>query len=158
MPPKIPKSAFQPSPLKEEAKQALQDGMSVKDATVKFQLSERTLYEYKKELEDEKKGVTKNSTGGDRVVKEETEVPLAVVTTRQPGPIVFRMGQTEIDLNPNPLYDAWRYCEDIKRMEPSIDDDFSSMLKVAAKHIWEHFSEREAARITTSVELKQKEG
>ena len=144
---------FQPSQHKEEIKQLLRDGISVEECSTRFPLSERTIYRYWKEIQDEKsgKGSEDKATPAQKVVTKPVE--LAVVTTKTPGPIVFRMGGNEIDMNPGDLYDAWRYCEDIKRIEPSIDDDFTVMLKVAAKHLWELFSHREANRAGVNLEL-----
>jgi len=153
----MPVKIFQPSKHKEEIKQLLRDGISVEECATRFPLSERTIYRYLREVQDEKSGkvVEDKITSTQKVVTH--PVDLAVVTTRTPGPIVFRMGGNEIDMNPGDLYDAWRYCEDIKRIEPSIDDDFTVMLKVAAKNLWEHFSHREASRAGVNLELVKEE-
>lgn len=47
---------FQPSQHKEEVKQLLRDGVSVEECATKFPLSERTIYRYYKEVQDEKEG------------------------------------------------------------------------------------------------------
>ena len=153
----MPVKIFQPSQHKEEIKQLLRDGITVEECATRFPLSERTIYRYLKEVQGEKSGtVTEDRTiSAQKVVTK--PVDLAVVTTKSPGPIVFRMGGNEIDINPGDLYDAWRYCEDIKRIEPSIDDDFTVMLKVATKHLWEIFSHREASRVGVNLELVKEE-
>jgi len=146
---------FQPSQHRDEIKQLLRDGKSVEECVTLFPISERSVYRYLKEVQNEKSGkVTEDKlVSTQKVVTEARPVDLAVVTTKTPGPIVFRMGGDEIDLNPGDLYDAWRYCEDIKRIEPSIDDSFTSMLKIGAKHIWEIFSQKEAARAGVQIEI-----
>jgi len=151
----MPVKIFQPSQHKEEIKQLLRDGISVEECATRFPLSERTIYRYLREVQDEGSGkVTEERTiSAQKVVTGTKPVELAVVTTKSPGPIIFRMGGSEIDLNPGDLYDAWRYCEDIKRIEPSIDDDFTIMLKIAAKHLWEFFSHREASRAGVNLEM-----
>ena len=153
----MPVKIFQPSQHKEEIKQLLRDGITVEECATRFPLSERTIYRYLKEVQDEQSGkVTEDRvTSTQKVVTK--PVDLAVVTTKAPGPIVFRMGGHEIDLNPGDLYDAFRYCEDIKRIEPSIDDNFTVMLKIATKNLWEFFSRREASRAGVNLELVKEE-
>lgn len=155
----MPVKIFQPSQHKEEVKQLLRDGISVEECATRFPLSERTIYRYLREVQDESSGkVTEEKiTSATKVVTNAKPVELAVVTTKSPGPIIFRMGGNEIDLNPGDLYDAWRYCEDIKRIEPSIDDDFTVMLKIAIKQLWEFFSRREAKRAGVNLELVKEE-
>lgn len=152
VPPRIPR--FQTSPDKEEIKELMRkEGKRPEDLVGKYNVGERTLYRYLAEVEQEKAGKVEAKPGGETTVTRPAQ--LAVVTTRAPGPIVFRMGDRVIDINPEYLYDAFRYCEDIKRIEPAIDDDFTLMLKIAAKHMWEFFSEREARRIGAKIEEKE---
>ena len=129
--------------------------MSVEECAKKYPVSERSVYRYNKEVQDEKAGKTVEEKGaaGGRVIK--TPQDLAVVTSKAPGPIIFRMGDQTIDLNPAHLYDAFRYCQDIKRIDPSIDDDFSLMVKAACKNAWEIFSEREARRVGAKIEIRE---
>ncbi len=47
---------FQPSQHKEEIKQLLRDGVSVEECATRFPLSERTIYRYYREIQDEKAG------------------------------------------------------------------------------------------------------
>lgn len=49
---------FQPSQYKEEIKQLLRDGTPIDEITGKYPLSERTLFRYQNEVEEEKKGQT----------------------------------------------------------------------------------------------------
>lgn len=153
----MPVKIFQPSQHKEEIKQLLREGVTVEECATRFPLTERTIYRYLKEVQNEKAGIVPEDKGksATKIVTKPTE--LIVVTTKTPGPIVFRIGDQTIDLNPLHLLDAWRYCEDIKRIEPSIDDEFSLMLKVASKHLWEFFSQREARRVGVNLELKEEE-
>ena len=153
MPPKI----GQPSKHKEDIKQLLRDGVTVEECATRFPVSERSIYRYLREVQNEKTGKVVEDKPASTQKLVTNPVDLAVVTTKSPGPIVFRMGGNEIDMNPGDLYDAWRYCEDIKRIEPSIDDDFTVMLKVAAKNLWEFFSRREASRAGVNLELVKEE-
>lgn len=52
----MPVKIFQPSPHKEEIKQLLRKGTSVEECATKFPLSERTIYRYYKEIQDEEAG------------------------------------------------------------------------------------------------------
>lgn len=163
-----PKHLFKASPHKEEIKQLLRDGIEVEGKTptqvaeelaTRFGLEVRTIFRYKKEIEDEKAGKVAESKPGSttRVAGQGKPTELAVITTRTPAPIVFVFGDVKIDVNPLHFLDAWRYCEDIKRIEPSIDDDFALMLKVSVKRIWEEFSHREAKRLGVALEIKEEE-
>ncbi len=72
---------------------------------------------------------------------------------RKDGAIVFHLGPLDITINPEDLYDTYRYYEDIKRMRPDIDDEFSLGCKGAMKYCWEKYSHQEAKRL--EVALKQ---
>ncbi len=72
---------------------------------------------------------------------------------RKDGAIVFHLGPLDITMNPEDLYDTYRYYEDIKRMRPDIDDEFSLGCKGAMKYCWEKYSHQEAKRL--EVALKQ---
>lgn len=52
----MPVKIFQPNQHKEEIKQLLRDGISVEECATKFPLSERTIFRYYKEVQDEKAG------------------------------------------------------------------------------------------------------
>ena len=124
MPPRI----FQVSEYKEPIKQLLRDGLSVEDCAKQYPVSERTVWRYYKEVQDEKAGIVpeKKAATGVKPVKGTTE--MAAITAKTPAPIIFRIGDQSIDLNPLDLLDAWRFCQDIKNMDPSIDDDFSGSI------------------------------
>lgn len=152
----------------EEVKQLLRDGATVADCAERFSLSERQVYRYLEKVRMEEpnqadQGEERPTKGEERPTKARTVTPgtpqqLAVITTKSPGPIVFRMGNQVIDLEPADIYDAWRYCQDIKVMDPSVDDSFSHMLKVASKNLWDFFSQREARRVGAKLELVEDGG
>lgn len=52
----MPVKIFQPNEHKEEIKQLLREGVSVEECATRFPLSERTIYRYYKEIQDEKEG------------------------------------------------------------------------------------------------------
>lgn len=153
---------FQPNENKDEIKKLLRAGVTREIIIKQFPISERTVRRYEKEIEEEKAAQASGKTGGggsgngQKVAKGTQD--LAVVASKAPAPIIFRMGDQNIDLKPGDLYDAFRYCEDIKRIDPSIDDDFTTMLKAACKHVWEIFSEREARRMGAKIEINEEAG
>jgi len=159
---KIPSSNFQPNEHKDEMKQLLRSGASIEELMKRFGVSMRTLYRYRDEIKAEDEGrppepkTDKSAQGGQKPAKATQD--LASITTKATAPIIFRMGEQSIDLRPSDLYDAFRYCEDIKRIDPSIDDDFSVMVKTACKHVWEIFSEREAVRSGARIEVSEEAG
>lgn len=147
------------SQYKEEIMGKLREGKKPKELATEYPLTLRTIYRYLKEVQDEKAGehggkvVEDQGKSSSKVVTTPTQ--LAVVTTATPGPIVFRMGNQIINLNPEHLYEAFKYCQDIKAMDPAIDDDFSLVLKVAVKHVWEHFCQKEAQRVGVDLEVQK---
>jgi len=153
MPPKV----FMPSQYKEPAKQLLRQGKTPEEVVKEIPLSLRSIYRYLKEIQDEKKGAETKPGGGAVKTVQGLPTPLASVTAKTPAPIIFRIGDQNIDLDPLDLLDAYRYCEDIKTMEPAIDDSFSLMVKIAAKRLWEFFSQRQAQRIGISIGQQEEE-
>ena len=75
----MPTPHFQSSPNKEPAKADLRGGMPVEDVAKKYNISERTVFHYKKQIEDEKSGISNNKPGG--------------VVTKQGGPIAVSTQQ-----------------------------------------------------------------
>lgn len=160
----MPGKVFQKESIhKPEIMQLLQSGVAVEDLAKQFPVSERTIWRYASDLKKlRERGVIKEKADGSfeipskpREVKGKAE--LAAVAAKSPAPIVFRIGDQNIDLNPLDLLDSWRYCEDIKRMVPNIDDNFSSMLKLAAKRMWETVSESEARKMGLDIEQVKEE-
>lgn len=76
---------------------------------------------------------------------------LATVTERKPAAIVFSLGDVDIPLNPKYLYDTYLYYQDIQRMDPTIDDEFSLGIRAAMKHIWEDFSHRKVEKAGATI-------
>ncbi|MDP2730336.1 MAG: helix-turn-helix domain-containing protein [Dehalococcoidales bacterium] len=148
---------FQLNENKPEIVKLLKDGLTREEIVKRFPISERTVRRYEKEIGEEKANGGKSANlSTSKVAKGAQE--MAVVTSKAPAPIIFRISDQNIDIKPGDLYDAFRYCEDIKRMDPSIDDDFSTMVKTACKHVWEVFSEREVRRLGVNVELVEEVG
>ena len=158
-----------PSPNRDEAMQALQNGMEVKECTTRFGISRWTARRYlkkikKKEQEQQKPVSEPDSTPQNQTEKvkqaakpSETlvhpgqEATLAAVTITKPAPITFTLGEAKIPLNPQYLYDAYLYYQDIQRMSPDIDDEFCLGIKTAMKYVWEKFVRREANKIGVGI-------
>ncbi len=153
---------FEPSPHKEEAMEALRNGVTKEECAARFGITIRTAERYLQEIQHPKplpvakvlkvektapavgsKTATKTATG---------ETPLAAITVVAPAPIVFTMGDTRIPLNPKHLYDAFRYYEDIQRMSPDIDDEFSLALLTCVRYVWRRFSGQEAVKVGVTIQ------
>lgn len=151
---------FNPSPHKEEAMQALRNGVSKEECAARFGITIRTAERYLQEIQHPKpppvakvpkvetvtpgsKVATKTATG---------ETPLAAMTVPAPAPIIFTMGDTRIPLNPKHLYDAFRYYEDIQRMSPDIDDEFTLALLTCVRYVWRRFSGQEAVKVGVTIQ------
>lgn len=57
------------------------------------------------------------------------------------GAIVFTLGEHQISLNPQHLYDAYLYYEDIV-LKHDIDQEFSSAIKDSMKYVWEQLNQQ----------------
>ena len=78
-------------------------------------------------------------------------VSIANVGQRRQGAILFVLGDENIELEPRKLYDSYLYYRSIQRMVPEIDDDFSTAIKTAMKHVWEHMAEPGASRSEATI-------
>ncbi len=85
---------------------------------------------------DPQKVVPKDQSGGQ----------IATVVERAKGAIVFHLGELDVTLNPHYLYDSLLYFWEIRRIDPSIDEDFSLGQLAAMKHAWGHFRDYENSR------------
>jgi hypothetical protein len=102
------------------------------------------------ETEDDSEDPTPiiEETSGDGVKKEEKKKPtkgISIVSfaQRKQGAILITVGDTNIDIgDPLRLIDTYQYYRSIQRMDPAIDDDFSTALHTAMKHVWGHISEQ----------------
>lgn len=81
---------------------------------------------------------------------------LATVTERKPAAIVFTLGDIDISLNPAYLFDSYLYYQDIRRLEPDIDDEFTLAIRAAMKHVWEDFAHRKVE--TSEITIKEAVG
>lgn len=153
--------AFQPNEHKEEIKQLFRDGVTLEEMLKRYPPSmKRSIYRYQKEVTNEQNGIVppnKKVATTATAVPPDKPVPLAVITSKSPAPIVFRMGDLNIDLDPAKLYRAYLYCEDIRQMEPSIDDDFTTLIKVAVQRMWDDVNALQASRrsIAIAVEIEE---
>lgn len=65
---------------------------------------------------------------------------LATVVQPSKGAIIFTLGEHQISLNPQYLYDAYLYYEDIVLRE-NIDVEFSVAIKDCLKYAWERLNQ-----------------
>lgn len=85
--------------------------------------------------------------GGNGHVKDASALPtakdkegggqLVTVAARRPAPIVFRVGDQNIDLNPQSLYEAYILYLDLKT-RLGLTDDFATVIKDAVGLAWRH--------------------
>ncbi len=131
----MPTPVFQPSPQKEPAKAALRGGMNIHDCAIKFNLSEKTVRRYLKEVEAEQSGDKQvpNPPGG-KATSEGGQV--ATVTVAKPAAVVFTLGNQTILLDPADLYESFLLYEDLK-VKCQLEDNFSTVLKDGIGLLWE---------------------
>jgi hypothetical protein len=70
------------------------------------------------------------------------------------GAIVFTLGQHRISLNPQHLYDAYLYYEDIK-VRHGVEEEFSEAIKVAMKYVWEQLNRQKAMKEEGKITIDQ---
>lgn len=138
---------FQPSPNKEGIIEALRHGEPITGIAKRFPESARTIKRYAKELREGKL---------DQPPKEPQKKEggkLATVLQKSPGSIIFTLGQHEISLNPQHLYDAYLYYEDIV-IRHDIDEEFSLAIKDSLKYVWQRFNEHKAEKEGISITME----
>jgi hypothetical protein len=130
---------FASSPHKEEAMQSLRGGMDLKEAAKRFNISEKTAGRYLKEIQNPKPP-KQSKESKDTVQKQITQgpVPAGGFTTGGKPPVMFDLGQELIPLRWQPLYEAYRYYNDLK-LEEGITDDFGDFLLWSARDVWKRF-------------------
>jgi len=77
---------------------------------------------------------------GEKPPQEKRGGELATVLQPSQGAIIFTLGQHKILLNPQHLYDAYLYYQDIA-LRHDIDEDFSLALKDSMKYAWEKLNQ-----------------
>ena len=148
-----------PNEHKEEIMQLFRDGVTLEEIKNRFPKSlRRSIYRYQVEVANEKKGVEpaakKASTPG-AVVPPDKPAPMAAITSKSPAPIVFGMDSIYHGLDPEKMVFTYLLYESIKEIEPSIDDDFSTVLKVAVSRLRDEVIKFEADRRNIAIEVEE---
>lgn len=140
---------FEPSPHRDEIIEALKAGESIDGVAKRFPVSRKTVERYAKAIKEGKL---------DKLPKEPLQRKggdLATVLQPSQGAIVFILGEHKIPLNPQHLYDAYLYYEDIA-LRNGIDEEFSLVIKDSVKFVWERFNqhrnEAEGVKVTIQEE------
>lgn len=134
---------FEPSPHKEEAMQALRNGVSKEECAKRFGITIRTAERYLQEIQHPKPPkipkppqVEKIAVGSKSTAKTVTgPTPLAVVATITPAPVVLTIGQQKIDLEPQAIYESFLVYEDTK-VRCGLQCSFSSFLQDGVGLLW----------------------
>lgn len=153
-----PRANGSPSPYREEVKEYLRQGMTIEQLVKQFKgrVTQRSIYRYKEEVDKEaKQAKAEPPKSSARPLHGPTD--LGAVTARTPAPVIFRIGDFTIDLDPIDLLEAHKYCQDIRRIFPDLPDSFSDMLKEATRHVWAHASEIEARRSGVAILTEEEE-
>lgn len=87
-------------------------------------------------------------------LKEKEGGSLSTVTQPSKGAILFTLGEHKISLDPQHLYDAYLYYEDIKTRH-EIDEEFSLAIKDSMKHAWEQLNQSEAKRVGIKIAIEE---
>jgi hypothetical protein len=160
----MPSQRFQPSPHREEAKQAFRDGATIEEVLKRFPISPKTAERYQLAVEAEKKapppppppppspGPDASKAGAKPAVVAGGE--LGTIVGAKAGTIIFSFGQEIIPLNYFNLYDAFQYYKDMQR-EHGIEEDFSQTVKDSVKHAWEILNRHKAQKLPVAVAVKE---
>ena len=79
---------------------------------------------------------------------------MATVIQPAKGAIIFTLGEHRISLNPQHLYDAYLYYEDIV-LRHDLEVEFSLALKDSMKYAWERLNQSKAEREGISITLEE---
>jgi len=139
----MPVHKFEPSPHKEEAMQALQNGATPEEVAARFGVTIRTAWRYKDQLEHPRPEkvpkalkMEKISVGAKPGAKPAAgPTPLAAIATITPAPVVLTIGQQKIDLEPQAIYESFLVYEDTK-VRCGLQCTFSSFLQDGAGLLW----------------------
>lgn len=138
---------FQTSPNKEDIIEALRHGEPITEIAKRFPESVRTIKRYAKELregkQDQPPKVPPAKEGGE----------LATVLQPIRGAIIFTLGEHKISLNPQHLYDAYLYYEDIA-IRHDIDIEFSAAIKDSMKYAWERLNRHKGKKEGISITME----
>ena len=80
---------------------------------------------------------------------------LSTIVQPSRGAIVFTLGEHNISLNPQYLYDAYLYYKDIVLRE-DIDEEFSLVIKDCVKSAWERLNHNRAEKQGVSITMEEK--
>lgn len=80
---------------------------------------------------------------------------LATVLQPSKGAIVFTLGEHKISLNPQYLYDAYLYYQDIVVKE-DINEEFSLVIRDCVKSAWERLNHHRAEKQGATITLEEK--
>jgi len=131
---------FEPSPHRDGIIQALRDGEAqginpnelISAVSARFPVHKKTVQRYFKQLKaggfdkpEEPKKPPKEIEGG----------KFATVTARQPAPVIFILGETKIELDPQALYESFLLYEDMK-LRCQLTDGFSSVILDGVGLLW----------------------
>ena len=117
---------FTSNPQKEEALQALKEGVPIEEVVRRFGVSNKTARRWQKEAKEGPKPLKTQST------KAGGTTPLGTVLIPQTGVAVFTVGQDQVQIYPEDLfkcYDEFRDMRDLIAWE----GDFSSTLREGTK-------------------------
>ncbi len=89
------------------------------------------------------------------IAKQEEKLGGELATILQPGrgAIIFSLGENKISLNPQHLYDAYLYYEDMA-LRHGLDEEFSLALKISMKYVWERFNRAKAEEEGISITIE----
>lgn len=139
---------FEPSPHRDEIIQQLRDGVPVAEVTNRFPVSKRTVERYAEALKagklEEPAKLPKEKSGGE----------LSTIVQPSRGAIIFTFGEHKISLNPQHLYDAYLYYEDMA-LRHDIEQEFSSAIKDSMKYIWERLNKYKAESEGISITMEE---
>jgi hypothetical protein len=134
---------FEPSPHKEEAMEALRNGVTKEECAKRFGITIRTAERYLQEIQHPKPPPVSKPPKIETVVVGSKQTakpaagptPLAVVATITPAPVVLTIGQQKIDLDPQALYESFLVYEDTK-IRCGLQCSFSSFLQDGVGLLW----------------------
>ena len=154
---------FQAKPHRDEAIQALREGIDKFEVMRRFGISLRTADRYIEEIQHPKPPKEEKfqappsepvkpqaSRSSSSTAKPVTTLEPAIVA-KPPSTFVFEFEQELVKGSKYDLENAYRYYREIQELDPEIDDPFYLACCGAMKHVWTHVKQRVAMQIGEAI-------
>lgn len=123
---------FKASPHKEEMIEALRLGTSKAEIAKHYGVHISTVKRYAQELN---KGKGKEKKAKEPKEPEQQQQQLVTVGAKRPAPVIFFLGEQQIELEPEAIYESYLLYQDMK-VRAGLSDGFSNVIRDGVALLW----------------------